>query len=312
MARKILNNAAALLLALACVMVQPWTAAQAQDGLTRITDSVYAYVGVLESTPGNRFCANVGVVIGDDAVLVVDTLTSAKEAELLLADIRKITDKPVRWVVNTHYHLDHSLGNCVFADQGARIIGQEQCRAALLASGETTLQSGEAFGLEPEYWEGTRIAAPDLTFDSAVEVDLGNMAVRIFYPGHPSHSAGSSMVLVPSQDVLFTGDILFTDFHPFLGEADLAGWAANLDEITAMAPGIIVPGHGPLSDLEDVAALKDYLVFFDANAIELSRTMSDPEQIVAEMLNRLPQLVGGEFIVPMNIYTRYMPSQAAQ
>lgn len=115
----------------------PAQSAMAQDKaeLKLISGSVYAYAGVPDGIPGNAFSANAGIVVGKNAVLVVDSLTSAKEAEGFAADIRKITDKPIRYVVNTHYHLDHAFGNSYFADMGARIIGHVKCRDAVRSSG---------------------------------------------------------------------------------------------------------------------------------------------------------------------------------
>lgn len=310
MRRFALRLAAVFALSLSIVMTLAGARAHAE--LTKISDSVYAYVDVKPETPGNVFCANVGVIIGTDAVLVVDTLTSAKEAEMLLADIRTITDKPVRYVVDTHYHLDHSLGNCVFADQGATIIGHEKCRAALLQTGEGTLQNAEAFGLPQDFWEGTRIKAPDLTFASRMEIDLGGVVAQVLYGGYPTHSPDNCMVILPDQGIIFTGDILFTNFHAFLGEGDLEGWAKTLDMIADMDVRTIIPGHGPVSDKDDLADMKEYLVLFDTNAKELSAAMDDPQQIVAEMLKRLPKLEGGEFIVGMNIMTRYKPQAQPQ
>ena len=304
-----------LFAALAALLVLSAMAARAQDApapahLSKITDSVYAYVDVPAGTPGNAMCANVGVVIGRDAVLVVDTLTSAKEAGLLVENIKQITDKPIRYVVNTHYHLDHTLGNCVFKDLGAVIISQARTREAALASGDAILQNPAAFGFPEDYWEGTRAAAADLAFTQDLEIDLGGLTAIVQYPGQPTHSPGNSIVRVPSEGVVFTGDILFTNFHPYLGEGDLAGWDKALDMIAALDEKTIIPGHGPVSGAADIAALKAYLPFFDANARELQATMDDPAAIVAEMLKRLPQLEGGDFIVGMNIQTRYMPAAA--
>ena len=108
-------------LIIAALVIFPFQSALAQTRaeLKKITDSVYSYVGVPAGTPGNAFSANAGIIIGNDAVLVVDTLTSAEEAEAFFADIQKITNKPIRYAVNTHYHLDHSLGNSFFADRGS-------------------------------------------------------------------------------------------------------------------------------------------------------------------------------------------------
>lgn len=290
--------------------------AVAQDAaapkLTRLSDAVYAYVGIPSGSPFNQFGANVGVVIGDDAVLVVDTLTSAREANHLIQEIRKITDKPIRYAVNTHYHLDHALGNSAFADLGAIIIAQKECREQLIATGEETLKSAEAFGLPLDFWQNTRIAAPQLTFEREINIDLGGVTVKVLYPGAASHTGGSSIVVVPGQDVLFTGDILFTDFHPFLGEGDFPGWNKALDMIADQKVSRIVPGHGPLSGAKDLADMKEYLATFDARARELSATVKDPKLLAEEMLKVLPLRKDGAFIVEMNINTRYAPQKPAK
>ena len=283
------------------VMAQP-----SHVELKRITESVYSYTGVPAGTPGNVFFVNTGIVIGDDAVLVVDTLTSAKEAEGFAADIRKITDKPIRYVVNTHWHLDHVLGNSFFAGMGARIIGHVKCRDAVISNGDTMLGDPVAFGLPADFWEGTRVVAPDTAFEREMIIDLGGITVKLIHTGFASHSPGSIIVHVPSQDVLFSGDILFTDFHPYMGDGDLAGWQKNLDFIHAMNVSQIIPGHGPLSSNKDIEDMKAYLPFFDKTAKELSAREKDLGKLTAAMLDVLPKRTGGDFIVTMNLKTRYL------
>ena len=155
------------ILVIAALVMLPVQSAMAQTKaeLKKITDSVFAYVGVPAGTPGNAFSANAGIVIGKDAVLVVDTLTSAKEAEGFVADIRKITDKPIRYVVDTHYHLDHALGNNVFADMGATILSHAKCRKSVIKGGDHLLKNPAMYGLSDEFWKGTHVVAADLTFE---------------------------------------------------------------------------------------------------------------------------------------------------
>jgi glyoxylase-like metal-dependent hydrolase (beta-lactamase superfamily II) len=292
--------------AFAVFLVQSVMAQPPKATLKKITESVYSYTGVPAGTPGNVYSVNSGIVIGNDAVLVVDTLTSAKEAEGFAADIQKITNKPVRYVVNTHYHLDHVLGNCFFADLGARIIGQVKCRNAVISGGDKILESPATFGLPADFWEGTRAIAPDTAFERGMMIDLGGITVNLIYTGFASHSPGSIIVHVPSQDVLFAGDILFTDFHPYLGDGDLPGWEKNLDFIHAMNVSHIIPGHGPLSSNKDIEDMKAYLPFFDKKAKELSAGEKDLGKLTAAMLKVLPKRAGGEFIVTMNLKTRYL------
>ncbi len=301
-----IKTAVLIATALGLFLVQSVMAQTQKAELKKITESVYAYAGVLEGTPGNATSVNAGIVIGKDAILVVDTMASAKEAEGFAADIRKITDKPVRYVVNTHYHFDHTLGNSFFAGMGARIISHVNCRDAIISEGDEILEDPAALGLPPDFWAGTRSLVPDTTFERGMVLDLGGLTVKLIHTGIASHSTGSVMVHVPSQDVLFTGDILFTDFHPYLGDGDLAGWEKNLDLIHEMNVSHIIPGHGPLSTNKDIEKMKTYLALFDKKAKELCPMEKDIEKLTAAMLQALPKRAGGEFIVPMNLQARYL------
>ena len=196
--------------------------------LTKIADNVYSYVDVKNSSPTNSFAANAGIVIGRDAILVVDTLISAKEAQRFIKDIRKISDKPIRYVVNTHYHLDHSLGNCEFARQGAIIISQTNDRKNLEKKGAEELKSARSYGLSEEEMAGTVVTLPSVTFSDRMTIDLGSETVELIFIAS-SHTDGSALVYLPLRKVLFAGDILFTDFHPFMGDGDIAGWVETLD-----------------------------------------------------------------------------------
>jgi len=184
--------------AFAVLLVQSVMAQTPKAELKKITESVYSYTGVPTGTPGNIFSVNSGIVIGNDAVLVVDTLTSAKEAEGFAADIQKITNKPVRYVVNTHYHLDHVLGNSFFADMGVRIISHVKCRDAVISGEDKMLENPAAFGLPADFWEGTRAVAPDTAFERGMILDLGGITVKLIYTGFASHSADSIIVHIPS------------------------------------------------------------------------------------------------------------------
>lgn len=245
---------------LLCTTATLWGA----QGLKKISNGVYAYSNIKSGSPDNRFGANAGIVVGDNGLLVVDTLTSAKEAAKLLEDVRKITPRPIRYVVNTHYHLDHAFGNCVFADIGAIIISHATCRRQVQQIQGQALETAKSFGMDDAALAGTRIVVPDMAFEKSLELDLGNCVVRLVYGGQPSHTGGSIMVLIPEQKVVFAGDILFTDFHPFMAEGDLNGWAKTLDCLLALGAEKIIPGHGPLSGAKDVQEMN-----FDHNAKRL-------------------------------------------
>ncbi len=292
-------------------VARPLCAQETPRTLQKISAHVYAYVGVTNASPGgNSFGANCGVIVGDDAVMVVDTLVSAKEAARLDADIRKVTDKPVKYVVNTHYHLDHAWGNSYFANKGAVIIAHANARTAAPRSEYAFAHIAE-FGMTQADLEGTVFTLPPVTFDDRLRVDLGgDVAVELTNPG-PSHTDGSITVFVPGDKVLFAGDILFTRYHPNVVEGDIPHWIAVLAELEKTPATIIVPGHGPLSTVADIRDMETYLKEFDARAQELCRDkkQEDAPAIARTIMSRLPDQGRTElpYMVESNLRRRYLP-----
>ncbi len=285
--------------------------ALALQGLTKVADNVYSYVDVKNAAPGNSFAANAGIVIGSDGILVVDTLISAKEARKFMADIKKVSSKPIRYVVDTHYHLDHAFGNGEFARAGATIISHAADRKNLEQKGESTLKRAKEFGLTEEDMRGTEIALPALTFTDRMSIYLGDEEAELIYLC-PSHTKGSVMVYLPKSKVLFTGDIVFSDFHPYLAEGDMAGWMRNLDYILSLDVKTIVPGHGPISGKKDVEQMKEYLAAFDRKARELATGSNDADYIAAELKKALPPRSQGDFLIPSNIREKYLQGKTAR
>ncbi len=277
----------------------------AQQGLTKLADNVYSYADVKNGTPANSFAANAGIVIGQDGILVIDTLISAKEAKRFIADIRKISDKPIKYVVDTHYHLDHSFGNSEFAKLGATIISQVNDRANLAKKGEASLKHARDYGLSDTDLAGTVITLPTITFTDRMTIDLGGEAVELIYVA-PSHTEGSLLVYLPRHKILFTGDILFTDFHPYMGDGDIAGWVKNLDFILGLDVTTIIPGHGPVSSKKDIAEMKAYIQLFDKKARELAATTQDADKIAAELKQILPAKSQGEWMIAYNVRMKYL------
>jgi len=147
--------------------------ARAAEGLTKIAEDVYSYVGVQNGSPANSYAANAGIVIGKDAVLVVDTLISAREAERFLADIRKITDKPIRYVVNTCTHLDHAFGNCVFAKLG----GDDRRQRERQVPGEVRHEKNTE-GVHVAVLRGRRHAATTAPASTKIYTSAGRSPIR--------------------------------------------------------------------------------------------------------------------------------------
>lgn len=286
------------------------TSALAADApaLQKISDHVYAYVDVHDASPANSFGANAGLVVGRDAVLVVDTLISAKEAQRFLADIRKVTDKPVKYVVNTHHHLDHAWGNGPFVSQGAVVLAHDFTARDLPQTAER-LAHPEASGLNAADMAGTTLVAPSVCFSQRATVDLGDITVELNWPG-PTHTPGSITAYIPQDKVLFVGDIIFAHYHPFLADGDLDHWAKALDELAQVDAAKIIPGHGPLSTKADLAEMKAYLHEFDTQARTLcaGKRAEDAPALAEQLLARLPQQQRTELpgLIERNLRMRYL------
>jgi cyclase len=279
--------------------------ANSEEGLKKIADNVYAYTDIRNASPKNGFGANAGIVVGRDGILVVDTLISSKKARKFLEDIRTISDKPIKYVVNTHSHLDHCFGNSEFDNIGAVIIAHQNSGKDLRMNGEATMKRARAYGLTDDDLEGTTIALPEITFNGRMEIDLGGQTVELIYTG-PSHTDGSILLYLPDKKILFAGDILFTGYHPNIVEGDMDGWIKTLDYIMSLDVNTIIPGHGPLSGKKDISDMREYLITFDSKAKELCAKSNDVDWIVSEMKKSLPQRRELDMMIKANIQRRYM------
>jgi cyclase len=205
--------------------------------------------------PKGEAGANAGFMIGDDGVLVVDTFDNPKAAERMLAEIRKLTSLPIRYVVNTHYHLDHVAGNGVFAREGAGIIAHRNVRSWI------NTENLKFFGkdIKPEQKamvEG--LVRPGLVYDTEIEVFLGSrrVSIRTF----PGHTGGDSVVAIPDAKVVFCGDLFWRHALPNLIDATTGLWVPTLEKIASANPdATFVPGHGDAGNAADVDAFRGYL-----------------------------------------------------
>jgi cyclase len=169
----------------------------------------------------------------------VDSFATPRAAQQLLSEIRRRTVLPVRWLVNTHHHMDHCGGNAVFAKAGAAIVAHENARTRMR--------------------EAARSALPTETYRDAVSIWLGDRRVDVFTK--PGHTDGDSLVSVPDANVLFGGDLLQKDTIPNLAQAKTDAWIQTLDELAARFPSAtLVPGHGGVARPLDMRPLRDYLV----------------------------------------------------
>ncbi len=294
-----------IIIAFAAVIVAGVCASACAEGLVKIADGVYSYVDAKNPSPMASFGANAGIIVGADGVVVVDTLTSAKEAQRFIKDIRSITGKPIKYAINTHHHLDHSLGNSEFVKQGAVIIAHEGCKVEAWKDAETILKRALNYGFTAEALEGTSIVLPSLTFADRMTIDLGGRTVELI-SASPSHTSGSAVVLVPDVKVLFTGDTLFTNYHPNIRDADIESWIKTIDKIAVLDAQKIIPGHGPVSTKQDLADMKAYLRVLDAKARKLSATTDDADAIAAELKKALPKCDYFDMFIAAGVKAKYL------
>ncbi len=277
----------------------------AAEKLTQIAENVFAFVDTKNSSKNNSFGANAGIIIGKDGIVVVDTLISAKEAKRFIRAIRTVSRKPIKYVINTHYHLDHVFGNSEFAKLGAVVIAQENDKKAMENSAEETLKNIGQYGLTPEDMKGTTPAYPVLAYGDRMVIDIGGQKIELIH-ARQSHTDGDTLVYLSDKKVLFAGDILFTNYHPFLGEGNIEEWAKELDDIKSMDVEKIIPGHGPLSGKKDLEDMKEYILMFDQKAKELASQSNDVQEIVTAIQNALPQRPEGAWLIASNIQMKYL------
>jgi glyoxylase-like metal-dependent hydrolase (beta-lactamase superfamily II) len=219
-----------------------------QITFTQLSESAWAYTA--EGDP------NSGVIIGDDAVMIVDTTATPAMAQDLIARIREITDKPIKYVVLSHYHAVRVLGASAYFNEGAQqVIASRGTYEMIVERGEADMKSEiERF---PRLFAGVEtvpgLTWPTLVFEKEITLFLGKLEVRIAHLGS-GHTKGDTVVWLPSEKVLFSGDLVEYDAACYCGDAQLAEWPATLDALAALKPQKLVPGRGPaLTSPEEVA-----------------------------------------------------------
>lgn len=199
---------------------------------TTVADGVY----MLEGAGGN-----IGLSVGEDGAFVIDD-QFAPLSDKIMAAIAEVTDKPVKFVLNTHYHGDHTGGNEPFGKSGAHIVAHENVRERLAAAEEETPEA----------------ALPVITFSENVSFFWNGDEIRVKHKG-AAHTDGDAIIRFMNANVVHMGDVMFSGRYPYIdldGGGDLDGYIATLEYAAgAISPETkIIPGHGPLSDIDDVKA----------------------------------------------------------
>ena len=222
----------------------------------KIGPDLYAYIS------DNDASANSTFLVSDQGILVVDTGLNTQEGRKLLDKIRKVSQAPVRWIVNTHYHPDHRGGNSVVGPE-ALMISTEYTRSKLANSSQDN-------GLN-------QTVGP-----KGIALYVGGHEVRIFHPG-PAHTRGDLIVYFPDEHVVATGDLFLTNSCPAMDDGDMENWIASLDQILALPVEHVVPGHFELATKTELQRFRNYLADLRDQVARMHRQGIPLDQVQARL-----------------------------
>jgi glyoxylase-like metal-dependent hydrolase (beta-lactamase superfamily II) len=204
---------------------------------------------------------NVGIVVGRDALLIVDTGMGPENGARILREAERLAGGRRLLLTLTHFHPEHGFGAQVFRNDATIVYNRLQ-RDELREKGQAFVDMFRGFGPEiTRLLEDVELVAPHVAYDGEADINLGGVEVQLRSVG-PAHTRGDQIVLVPSERVLFTGDLVEDRFFPILPDNDANGstWITLLERLEELQPALVVPGHGDVGDAELIVAFRNHLV----------------------------------------------------
>jgi glyoxylase-like metal-dependent hydrolase (beta-lactamase superfamily II) len=243
-------------------------------GLHDVGEGLYAFL----QPDGGWGWSNAGLIVDGESSLLVDTLFDLRLTGEMLGEMKRRVPQAgtIDTLVNTHANGDHTWGNQLVG--GARIVASKDTAEEMMELPPATLEAlsdlAPQMGVAGEFmleifgkfdFAGIELTPPTETFDGTFELRVGDKDVQLIEVG-PAHTRGDTLVLVPRDRVLFSGDILFHGGHPIVWAGPISNWIAACDRILDMDLDVIVPGHGPLADKEAIRELRSYFEYIEAEA----------------------------------------------
>ena len=220
-----------------------------------VSPGIYAYIQL----DGSWGLNNTGFIAGSDAVCVVDTCFTEARTRAFLAAIRSVTGLPLRTLINTHHHGDHTHGN--YLVPSASIIGHELCRQTVIETGLHTLHP-----LFPNVqWGALELAPPFVTFQDRLDLYVDDLKLELIFMG-PAHTTNDIVAWFPERKLLFSGDLVFNQGTPFVAMGSIDGSLRTLGRLRELGAETIVPGHGSVCGSEVLDDLEAYLRFVQDTA----------------------------------------------
>jgi len=214
---------------------------------------VYAYY----QPDGGWYINNSTIIVGRHGAIVVDAAATETRTTALRAAIASVTTVPVSTLVNTHWHTDHTNGNYQF--RPATIVSHDLCRETLIANGIS--KSDPASNFPDIAWGHLELAPPFLTFDNRVTLWSDSVRCEVVFAGTPAHTTSDSYVWIPELGILAAGDLVFNGSAPLVSAGSVTGSLAVLDQLAALKPTVVIPGHGQVCGPEVFDEISSYLRF---------------------------------------------------
>jgi len=280
-----------------------------------VSEGVFAYI----QPDGTWFINNTGFLVGGKGVTSVDACSTERRTRDYLAAIAGRSPHPVRTLINTHHHGDHTHGNYLFGD--ATIVAHERCRQEVLAAGLPYFPGV----FEDVEWGDVQLAPPFLTYSDGVTLYVDDLRCEVLHVGVPAHTTNDSIVWLPERSVLFSGDLIFNGGTPFMLMGSITGAIEALEHVVKpLSPQTIVPGHGEVCGPEAIDAVLGYLRFVqkvahDGRAAGLTplqaaletdlgpyADLPDQERLVGNLHRAYAELDGAAQGSPLNVLTVFV------
>jgi cyclase len=271
--------------------------------LQQVSQGIYAYL----QPDGSWYLNNTGFLVSRDGVIGVDSTSTERRTRAYLDAIATVTAEPVRTLVNTHHHGDHTHGNYLFA--GATIVGHERCREAILG---TPMPPSPGVWTDVD-WGRLEPAPPFLTYTDGITLWSGDLRCEVRYVGTPAHTTNDSILHIPERSVAFVGDLLFNGGTPFALMGSVSGWIEVLETVLRpLGARTLVPGHGPVCGPEVIDEVLAYLRFVQHAARQAKSEGLSPLQAARQVdLGEFKDLLDAERIVG-NLHRAYLELDGAE
>ena len=269
--------------------------------MVQVNERVFIFRNIVNST----------VILGDDGIAIVDTQVNSAMARRMLKEMRNISDKPLKYAINTHYHWDHTNGNNVFKDAGATIVGREKTKEFMVnrAPRQKGFLASRGFPL------GEDPFLPELTFTEDFELDLGSQPLRLLYLG-AAETDDATVVHLPAENIAISGDTVMTGSFPIFGQPvmneglmDDHSWIDTIKAIQQLEPECVLPGHGPVAREESIQTLLSIEQYFidEVGArvdqgMQIAEVIEDLERNLPDWIAQIPEVWGTPRYAILRVY----------